>query len=96
MTVYECTVANPTVFTQNSYSCCTLNWSQDENGHKTYYDYDDDNRIIDMYTDITGQGTADPLVAYAYDSSATSRRLRPVPMPAPPGRQFTLMTRTIA
>ncbi len=30
--------------TQNQYSCCTLQWSMDENGNHTYYDYDDDNR----------------------------------------------------
>ncbi len=33
--------------TQNQYSCCTLEWSRDENGHTTYYDYDDDNRVME-------------------------------------------------
>ncbi len=54
--------------TQNLYSCCTLLWSMDENGNHTYYDYDGANRVIDTYTDIPGQSSTYPLVAYTYDS----------------------------
>jgi len=35
----------PEVFTQNSYTCCGLEWSRDENGNKTYYAYDGANRL---------------------------------------------------
>ena len=68
MTAYQGTVTNPVVFTQNNYSCCTLDSSVDENGNTTHYIYDSDNRLTETYTDISGQGANAPLVAYTYDS----------------------------
>ena len=56
------------VFTQNSYTCCGLEWSRDENGNKTYYGYDGANRLAKMWTDITGQSSTTPLVSYTYDA----------------------------
>ncbi len=57
-----------TVFTQNSYTCCGLEWSRDENGNKTYYGYDGGNRLAKTWTAITGQGANTPLVSYTYDA----------------------------
>jgi len=52
-------------YTQSEYDCCSLQWTQDENGDKTYYTYDDAGRVETMRTDIQSQGQA--LVAYTYD-----------------------------
>jgi YD repeat-containing protein len=57
----------PLVYTQNFYGCCTLDQTRDENGKNTYYDYDRLNRLVDTYTDISGQSSSNPLVAYEYD-----------------------------
>lgn len=74
----------PEVYTQNEYSCCYLLWSRDENGNKTYYDYDDAKRVKRTWTDVQARawpgvqivngevvnGLSCPysLVEYTYDS----------------------------
>jgi len=58
------------VYTQNSYTCCGLEWSRDENGNKTYYAYDGANRLSKSWTDVQGGATytGAPLVQYTYDA----------------------------
>lgn len=57
------------VYSQNFYSCCALEWSRDENGKKTFYDYDDAKRVIGVWTDTQGTSTSsNRLVTYTYDS----------------------------
>jgi len=57
----------PEVYAENSYDCCHLEWSSDENGNKTYYAYDDAGRVTKTWTDISGQDEDHPLVEYTYD-----------------------------
>jgi|GEM_PF-6360115 len=71
-TVYEWADAEwgtPAVYTHNEYSCCNLLWTSDENGNKTYYDYDAANRIVGVWTDVQGdENSQNRLVTYSYDS----------------------------
>ncbi|HEY3412831.1 MAG TPA: hypothetical protein VGM51_07215, partial [Armatimonadota bacterium] len=55
-------------YTENTYSCCGLTQSRDEEGRITYYDYDSANRVTDTYTSLSGQSSTYPLVAYTYDA----------------------------
>jgi RHS repeat-associated protein len=59
----------PEVYTENHYNCCSLEWSRDENGNKTYYAYDDAKRVTKVWTDTQNpNGEAHPLVEYTYDA----------------------------
>ncbi len=54
---------------ESYYGCCNLLWSEDEDNRKTYYGYDDANRLIDTWTDIQGDDqSTDKLVHYTYDA----------------------------
>jgi RHS repeat-associated protein len=55
-------------YTENTYSCCGLTQSRDEEGRSTYFDYDNANRITGTYTSLSGQSSTYPLVAYTYDA----------------------------
>ncbi len=64
----------PLIYTRNSYGCCTLNQTRDENGNNTYYSYDDLNRLIGTWTDVQGGPTsANRLVTYTYDPFGNQR-----------------------
>lgn len=64
----DLSVSELAAYTQNFYSCCNLLWSKDENGHKTYYDYDDMKRVTKTWTDISGQSSEHPLASCEYDA----------------------------
>lgn len=57
------------VYTENTYrTCCDLlEYSSDENGNYTYYDYDNANRLWKTWTGIQYQNGTTPLVQYVYD-----------------------------
>ncbi|MEN6521334.1 MAG: RHS repeat-associated core domain-containing protein [Armatimonadota bacterium] len=53
---------------ENNYSCCALNWSEDEENHKIYYAYDDAVRVTKAWTDKDYQSVDASLVEYVYDA----------------------------
>ena len=61
------TAGNPSVYTQNTYDCCNLLVSRDEDGRETHYVYDQASRVTKVYTNVTGQSEGNPLVMYEYD-----------------------------
>ena len=91
-TIYSVDGGTPTVYTESDYSCCALDSSRDENGYKTYYVYDDLNRVSDVYTDISGQGPPPaykPLVHYTYDDFGNVRTVTTFEGAASDGRTTT-------
>jgi YD repeat-containing protein len=61
------TAGNPSVYTENTYDCCNLTTSEDEDHRETRYKYDTAGRVTDVWTNITGQSDGTPLVHYEYD-----------------------------
>ncbi len=58
---------SPEIAEEASYSCCNLNWTKDPDGREEHYGYDDAGRIAKAWTNMPGQSSTNPLVAYAYD-----------------------------
>ena len=67
------TIFGSGVQTENHYTCCTMDWSMDEDGRKSLYAYDDLNRVEKVWTNldeggIQYQSVDHPLVQYEYDA----------------------------
>jgi len=63
----EKTIYATGVETESHYTCCGIEWSDDEENNRTHYLYDALNQLWKVYTSISGQSESAPLVQYEYD-----------------------------